>query len=635
MAFQLENLRGLGKGLNSAALRLGVRSLHGPPKANEYVETAVYPKISPFKNQEEKNLFKTKEAVKSLKTVEEKMYQINRPKKFGWYSYIVNTEYISSDILDWAKFSTCTKVIDGLPSQLAYDKENDKKVDEVISQIGKDIELAVRNLDHLEYYKDVTNDKILYSEMNATGKGSYSEVEKEIMRSDYIIKRVHDLIQTNLCHTEPHILNSVEMAMPRVEGFWFRGGIKPDKSMIKKRQGLQDMMKKKMRATLTERDREVWEEKLAQRDEAYVNKTYERCIQVKADTVLHMRHADPLNEFVDRDDKLCTEIDIPIVDFDPRSYEFKTKCQHGTNIPGCWPQDNNRMGLLAYHNRVNRRRDNIFFFDKPPSEQTARNEDLSKGILTNFAWTLGQAVQLGFSPLNELTFPLVSQTVNSDGRLWSFFAYQMNTCDLSSNDHSSRTHQNLLWAHPTVQLYDKIEDGKLVNFDPDCLRPLIKMYLNKPEERGYLTTPYLDPHMPLVTDHPDPYQRKRFLDIIRAQMANKPQEGHNQKPEIYMWEKIKLIDHKAMPPQFRLAARRRWWHMQRTDFMGKEHWNPEFVNCDEKTHRYIPKGKRPAWTRKGTLNRRYNKYDPKIQVPLKNKIAVWSVPDMKYRGDED
>ncbi len=40
-------------------------------------------------------------------------------------------------------------------------------------------------------------------------------------------------------------------------------------------------------------------------------------------------------------------------------------------------------------------------------------------------------------------------------------------------------------------------------------------------ERGYLMTPYLDPHMPLVTDHPDPYQRKRFLDIIRAQTANK------------------------------------------------------------------------------------------------------------------
>ncbi len=48
-----------------------------------------------------------------------------------------------------------------------------------------------------------------------------------------------------------------------------------------------------------------------------INKLKQSC------SVLHMRHADPLNEFVDRDDKLCTEIDIPIADFDPR-YVFWT-----------------------------------------------------------------------------------------------------------------------------------------------------------------------------------------------------------------------------------------------------------------------------------------------------------------------
>ena len=44
MALQLEHLRGVGKGMRSA-LRLDVRGLHGPPKAIEYVQTAVYPKI--------------------------------------------------------------------------------------------------------------------------------------------------------------------------------------------------------------------------------------------------------------------------------------------------------------------------------------------------------------------------------------------------------------------------------------------------------------------------------------------------------------------------------------------------------------------------------------------------------------
>ena len=31
-----------------------------------------------------------------------------------------------------------------------------------------------------------------------------------------------------------------------------------------------------------------------------------------------MRHEDPLDQFLSRDDSLCTDIDIPLVDFDPR-----------------------------------------------------------------------------------------------------------------------------------------------------------------------------------------------------------------------------------------------------------------------------------------------------------------------------
>eukprot|EP00088_Acartia_fossae_P007972 TRINITY_DN1374_c0_g1_i7.p1 TRINITY_DN1374_c0_g1~~TRINITY_DN1374_c0_g1_i7.p1 ORF type:complete len:174 (+),score=48.04 TRINITY_DN1374_c0_g1_i7:40-522(+) len=159
------------------------------------------------------------------------------------------------------------------------------------------------------------------------------------------------------------------------------------------------------------------------------------------------------------------------------------------------------------------------------------------------------------------------------------------------------------------------------------------MYLNKPKERAYNMRPYLDPAVPLVTDHPDPYQRKQFLEIIRNQMAQKPH--HMRKPEIYMWEKVKLIDNVAMPKQFALTRRRRWWHMQKFDPLGKEHWHPEFVNYDQKELKYIPKGMRPAWTRRRGLARRYNKFLPKIEVPLKDKVAVWRAPDRTYKGEHD
>ena len=39
--------------------------------------------------------------------------------------------------------------------------------------------------------------------------------------------------------------------------------------------------------------------------------------------------------------------------------------------------------------------------------------------------------------------------------------------------------------------------------------------------------------------------------------------------------------------------------------------------------RYIAKGKREPWTRQGKYNRRYNKFQPKLQVPLKVKSCMY------------
>jgi len=628
MGMQLKNLLGLSIRLGSQWKRVGVRSLHGPPKVNEYVEVAQYPAIKPFKSQAEKDTAKAKQMVKDLKTVEEKMYQINRPKMYGWYTYKVSPDYISADFKDWSKFATCTDTIEGLPDQLQYNEDKDKLVDDVIAAVGGEIEQAIEGEQYVEYQYDVTNDRIQYREPGVRGKHVLRQDYIDNRRSEYLIKRIHHIIQSHLALQVDHVRDSVEDVDARVEGFWFRGGIQPDKSMIKKREGLQ----RKVRNRIMKAEY-YGSSLLTPIEDEYVYAPYERAIQIEHKTVLQTRYMDPLDEFVDRDSDVCTNINIPQLDHDPRSYGVTTKCQHGTNIPGFWPQDNNSMGLLAFHSRKNGWDYHRIGSEFENVEEVERDQDISKGILTNFAWTLGQAAWLGFSPLTELTFPLASQSVNTDGRLWSYFAYQLNTCDLSSNDNSSHTHQNLLWHHPTEQLYNKIEDGKVVDFNPDCLRPLIKMYLNKPKVRNYSMTPYLDSEVPLVTKHADKYQREEFLKIIRGQTAKKKQLLY-RKPEIFAWEKIKLIDSNVMA-WMGVERRRRWWHMRKMDPLGKEHWDPEFISTDEKTDRYIPKGMRPEWTRKGKLNRRYNKFNPRIQVPLKDKIARYSLPDMKYNGDED
>jgi hypothetical protein len=50
--------------------------------------------------------------------------------------------------------------------------------------------------------------------------------------------------------------------------------------------------------------------------------------------------------------------------------------------------------------------------------------------------------------------------------------------------------------------------------------------------------------------------------------------------------------------------------------------------------RYIPKGMREPWQRQGTLNRRYNKYAPKLQVPLKvGGLVTTKKPGLRIRID--
>ena len=60
------------------------------------------------------------------------------------------------------------------------------------------------------------------------------------IHSPHLTCLVHLLIQVlsrHLAPSNPHLLDSSEDFNARNEAFWFRGGIGPDKSMIKKREG--------------------------------------------------------------------------------------------------------------------------------------------------------------------------------------------------------------------------------------------------------------------------------------------------------------------------------------------------------------------------------------------------------------
>ena len=56
--------------------------------------------------------------------------------------------------------------------------------------------------------------------------------------------------------------------------------------------------------------------------------------------------------------------------------------------------------------------------------------------------------------------------------------------------------------------------------------------------------------------------------------------------------------------------------------MFRNHWHPEFESLDPPKGRYIPKAMRPEdFMRKKGLGRRYNKFAPKLTVPLEDAAA--------------
>ena len=63
---------------------------------------------------------------------------------------------------------------------------------------------------------------------------------------------LHQVLSNHLAPRIPHLMDSSEDFNARNEAFWFRGGIGPDKSMIKKREGRRNFEEKEFRDKVTQ-----------------------------------------------------------------------------------------------------------------------------------------------------------------------------------------------------------------------------------------------------------------------------------------------------------------------------------------------------------------------------------------------
>jgi len=597
-----------------------VRCLHGPPRENEYSEVSLYPRIPQHKDHKESNISGTKKKMAKLGTVEEKQFFLNQPKYYGWYSYGLTEDFIPPDSKEFIQFATQTHIVQDLPD---YYKEKSSQVENILDQVSLDIEKVILNhYLHSQREYEVSNDRIPFQETGAV----FWEDGKHILetkRGNTLVMNIHQAVMSRLCASSLHLADCSQDFKSRNEAFWFRGGMEPDVNMVKKREGTQKHQKKVREKGYKYPSGDGLRRMMT--DEEVVA-PYERALQYTGSHTVQLRSDLPLPPFVSRESELATQSELPVVNYDPRVWGYKARCRHGTNVPGWWPDVTNQHGLLFLLPRLNKySKQAVCSGEVLGSQEVEREVMTSKAMQASFSWLLAQATHLGFSPLTELTYPLATQGAITDGQTWTYCAYQLNTVDLTNNSPKEASHNNIMWLHPKDEkLFDRVEDGKIVNFRPEALVPLLKMYLRKPQERDHSLTPYLSQER-TVANFPEPYQRKNLHNKHRHMYANRPR--HYEKPEMYLYEKIHLVDHPGTKAHLIGSRRKRWFQMYKIHHWGREHWHPEFEAYEEKNNPYLPKAfRKEDFMKKKGLGRRYSKHLPKLTIPLEEKAAVYKLP---------
>lgn len=279
---------------------------------------------------------------------------------------------------------------------------------------------------------------------------------------------------------------------------------------------------------------------------------------------------------------------VPSFTLDPRTVGAKTGHRFIANIPGFWPGDSHEFGLLSYHKRGHHL---IRHYNDAEDNKEALYR---QGILASFSWLYSQANFLGFNTFNDITFPLVTQSIITNGKKWSFFVYQLNTIINHSKYVHENPKRNLCWSIPEMKLFEQIDNGKLSGLNDGVFEILTKFYANTPEMRlGVNMKPNLSHEEKLSADYVDDEKREWLEREYKFLVSNRPRK--HLPDEIYSWEKIYKIDHNTRFMDKKL----------RPFELGQK---PFRRRLDERKPRYIPRVLRPDLPRwKG---RNANEYFP-------------------------
>lgn len=198
-----------------------------------------------------------------------------------------------------------------------------------------------------------------------------------------------------------------------------------------------------------------------------------------------VRTEQPLPVFEAWDADVCMG-DVEEFPYHPESIYQQSACERPVSVSGHWVGD----PCEFHHTSLHVLPPEYEMLKDKHSTEVALEELKSYILQAGFTSTAAQAHNQGFNQYWDLTYPITSQIIATDGKHFTFGAYQLNTLHLwKSQDANPR--RNILWLSEPMSLFSHFEDGVVHGLNEAVIVRLLSCLLVKPVTPEHDLRPYL------------------------------------------------------------------------------------------------------------------------------------------------
>lgn len=440
------------------------------------------------------------EKIKNLPTVEQKLYEICSQQ--NQRLAIIGNSLSTFNPQPMAQYLTQTAMVEGLPSpQPAVLTENiedrpssrndqyqiDKLRDIILNQIAVDLHDSIKTSPPFEVMPS-------------------SDLQKDFFMAHKSIQNLIYSAKRYLAGDNPQLLEYNYDLSPSLKSWWFHSKLPPPNNKPF-----------------------YWSRK-------DVNGHINQIIQVNGSSVMNIRSSDSLEPVLSFEDQLVTDLNtVPNCPYNLTDYGAKFRFRKTTTLPGFWynsdsTNDFPHTCFLTLKTPNERKKNYSLELIADDGESCANGQ----AILMAFSWLNSLSMHHGYTPYQELDYPLTCQVISTDGQNWLFNVYQLNG-HMFHRDLGGASRNNVCWSSGILKLFDNYENGQFNGVNDDVIRHLYD-FLTRKTSSNYTESLKLKPLLgqDLRTDD----EKELMKKSIRRYFENRVNYWSMAKWRVPMFEHI-------------------------------------------------------------------------------------------------